>query len=109
MSEFLTVAQAVGLTCCRICRGPARPNDTGPFVLDYGHEFAHRSCLEREELTSRLAFIESSLETMKTWHNSDYREFYKRDIDILLPLAKAYLQQNPVSSVKPVAQTSIPS
>lgn len=38
----LTVEQARFLDVCRICHKP----QTAPFILNYGKEFAHESCLE---------------------------------------------------------------
>lgn len=44
-----TVQEAQSRRMCRICGGPSSPTkELGSFVLNYGKEFAHEKCLERE-------------------------------------------------------------
>lgn len=45
----LTVNEAHLFDVCRVCKKPAgaRPND--PFVLHYGDEYAHKSCLKEHK------------------------------------------------------------
>lgn len=43
----LSVREAQLLRVCRVCRGPNDPKAPGdPFVLKYGDEHAHQSCLD---------------------------------------------------------------
>jgi hypothetical protein len=46
----LTLEQAKLMHVCRICKKPDRPltidNKIDPFILNYGEEYAHKSCLE---------------------------------------------------------------
>jgi len=67
---LLKIKEAQRLKLCRVCRGEAKPKKmepyTGealiigdeeiwvdPFVLNYGQEYAHLSCLRRLGLTDR--------------------------------------------------------
>ena len=45
----LTVEDAQRLDVCRICRGPAKATwPDNHFCLNYGKEYAHRRCLDKE-------------------------------------------------------------
>ena len=44
----LTVEEAQMLHCCRICKGAY---SGGNWLLNYGEEFAHQTCVDKEKMT----------------------------------------------------------
>ena len=51
LENRLSVREAQLLRVCRICRKKDHPinADTGSFILNFGDEFAHQKCLEKEK------------------------------------------------------------
>ena len=47
----LTVKEAQMLHCCRVCMGTY---SSGDWLLNYGEEFAHRTCVEREKAVPNI-------------------------------------------------------
>ncbi len=87
--KFLSVEEARLQKCCRICKGDSVPTKyLGPFVFNFGAEHAHQKCIQNEQIESRLDFISQNLDTCKKWTRSDYEDFYARDVEFLLPLAR---------------------
>lgn len=47
--RIFTVEDAQQLNVCRICKKESTPLPDNPLILDYGKEFAHQKCIQKED------------------------------------------------------------